>query len=383
MTLVMNPVSRGTAAAPVSPNLVLDFAGTEGVDPRIAFTRSTTATRVNSDGLIESVAIDAPRIDYDPVTLQCRGLLCEAQSTNFCLYNRDLTNAAWIKTNCTAARTQTGADGAANSASLLTANANNATCLQSVTLASSARAQTAYIKRAAGSGAVFMTMDNGATWTDISASINGSSFSRCSIPSQTLANPVFGFKLATSGDSIIVDYVQNENGTIATSAIPTTDTAITRSTDAAVMSGVDFSNWYKQDEGTFVVRASSYAADALRGVMSVDDATSNNRMQLRRNAPNQASFLALAAGVVSANAAASVWTDANTHGFALAYRANDLTLHFDGSLTLSDVSVTLPVVTQIVLGGGAAISQLNGHIARIAYYPKRLSNLRLQALSAP
>ncbi len=97
------------------------------------------------------------------------GLLIEDARTNVCLWNRDLTNAAWVKTTMTAALDQVGADGGINAASSLLATAGNATALQSITLASSARAQSAYIKRLVGTGTINMTMDNGTTWTVVAA----------------------------------------------------------------------------------------------------------------------------------------------------------------------------------------------------------------------
>ena len=63
-----------------------------------------------------------------------RGLLIEETRTNVVLHNRDLTNAAWVKTNMTAVKDQTGVDGVANSASKITATAANATVLQTITL---------------------------------------------------------------------------------------------------------------------------------------------------------------------------------------------------------------------------------------------------------
>lgn len=48
----------------------------------ITFTRASAATRINADGQIETVAANVPRIDYDPVTLQRRGILIEEQRTN-------------------------------------------------------------------------------------------------------------------------------------------------------------------------------------------------------------------------------------------------------------------------------------------------------------
>ena len=49
------------------------------------FTRATTATYVNSAGTVTTAAVDEPRIDYDPATLACRGLLIEEQRTNLIL----------------------------------------------------------------------------------------------------------------------------------------------------------------------------------------------------------------------------------------------------------------------------------------------------------
>jgi hypothetical protein len=52
----------------VRPTLNLNFAQARSVDPRITFTRASTATRTNSRGLVEAVASGTPRIDFDPVT---------------------------------------------------------------------------------------------------------------------------------------------------------------------------------------------------------------------------------------------------------------------------------------------------------------------------
>ena len=178
-----------------------------------------------------STAYYGPRFDYDPVTLSPKGLLIEEARTNVALWSRDLTNAAWTSTNITAAKDQTGLDGVASSASSIVATLANGTCLQAITLVSSARFQTAYVKRITGSGVVNMTTDGGTTWKAITVT---ASWTRVSIPTQTLANPSVGFQIVTNGDKIAVDLVQNENGAFATSAIPTTTAAVARSADLPV-----------------------------------------------------------------------------------------------------------------------------------------------------
>ncbi len=66
-------------------SLVLDFENSKTLDPRITFTRSSTATYVGSDGLIKTAAADEPRFDHDPVTGECLGLLIEEQRSNLFL----------------------------------------------------------------------------------------------------------------------------------------------------------------------------------------------------------------------------------------------------------------------------------------------------------
>lgn len=189
---------------------------------------STCASLVGRSGSQRLAAANALRPTWDTSRDAC-GLLLEPAATNVVLYNRDLTNAAWVKTDVSAAKDQTGVDGVASSASKITASAGNGTCLQAITLASSDRYQTAYVKRVTGSGTVEMTMDNGATWTAITVT---SSWTRVAIPTQTLANPTVGFRIVTSGDAIAVDLVQNENRIYPTSPIPTTSAAVTRAADA-------------------------------------------------------------------------------------------------------------------------------------------------------
>jgi hypothetical protein len=198
------------------------------------FVRATAGGLVtDSRGRLRNVAQYQPRFDYayDATTglWTVPGLVLEGARTNVVLWCRKMTDAAWVKTDVTAAFDQVGADGAASSASKLTATGANGTCLQAITLASSARYQSAYVKRITGAGAIQMTTDGGATWTAVTLT---SAWTRVTIPTQTLANPSVGFRLVTSGDAIAVDLVQNETGAFASSPIPTTTVAVQRNADA-------------------------------------------------------------------------------------------------------------------------------------------------------
>lgn len=61
----------------------------------ITFTRSTGGGRFNASGQYEWLPANTPRIDYDPVTGECKGLLVEDQRTNLLTYSGQLGN--WLK----------------------------------------------------------------------------------------------------------------------------------------------------------------------------------------------------------------------------------------------------------------------------------------------
>jgi hypothetical protein len=74
---------------------VLPLNGAADLD----FTRASSATRVNKDGLIETVSTGVPRLDYSDGG--CPVLLIEPQSTNLITFSEDLSNASWSKSNIT------------------------------------------------------------------------------------------------------------------------------------------------------------------------------------------------------------------------------------------------------------------------------------------
>lgn len=65
-------------------------------DPRVTFARSSTGTYFDASGAMQVAAIDAPRIGYDPATLELRGLLVEQQSTNMLTYSTTTTGTVGV-----------------------------------------------------------------------------------------------------------------------------------------------------------------------------------------------------------------------------------------------------------------------------------------------
>lgn len=195
------------------------------------FTRATTAWAKLASGLWAQVNSGVARAHYlgaDTTVGAYGGYLAEEARTNLCLQSRDLSNASWTKTSATAAKDQVGIDGSANSASSLTATAGGGSCVQTITQAATNAALSFFIKRITGTGTI--TLQQGATTLDVTASINSSTYTRVELDAAVL-NPSIGIVLGTNGDKIAVDMAQFENGAFATSPIPTTTTSVARNVD--------------------------------------------------------------------------------------------------------------------------------------------------------
>ena len=215
----------------------------------LTFTRASAAECPSGDGQTwTQLAAGTPRVTSGTAASSVLGLLAEKAATNLLLYSRDLSQAAWTKTNMTCALTATGMRGAANSASTCTATAPNATVCQTVT-ATSSRATSWHLKRRTGTGAVELSRDGAAYLSSISASLSGLAWRRA-VPSETsgcmggncivltgltssATNPTLCLRLATSGDAVDIDFVQDEVGLASTSPILTTAASASRNSDVA------------------------------------------------------------------------------------------------------------------------------------------------------
>ena len=419
--------SRARALSIFSDSAIsLDFipiAGTSpALDPRITFTRSTTGTYVNSAGVVASAAINEPRFDYDPVTRALKGLLIEESRTNLLTYSEQFDNAAWSLVRASITSNTIGApDGtltadklvedttAANThvtrrgggISITTGTAYTFSCF----MKAAGRTHGALLFDttnsvfAANSYVIFSLTDGSITLNpnSLPASITsfGNGWYRCSVTATSLATAlgVVGIytalsnTLTTNGDGTSGIYIwgaQLETGSFPTSYIPTTTAAVTRAADLASMTGTNFSSWYNQTEGTIYLQAQCLAAITAQTYLAIDNGTSNNLITVRTS-PSNATFersQVVDGGVTQAALGSSGYVATSINDFAFAYKANDFARSFNGSSVATDTSGTVPTVNQMFIGSERGQYFVNGHIRRIVYYPTRLSNEELRALTS-
>ena len=97
-------------------------------DADFDFARSSTATRVNSNGLIESVASGQARLNYEiegALVNTKPSLLLEPQSTNLVTYSEDYTQSVWAKENITVTSNAVISPDGTQNASILTDTSTN------------------------------------------------------------------------------------------------------------------------------------------------------------------------------------------------------------------------------------------------------------------
>lgn len=291
--------------------------------------------------------------------------LRSAAVTNTLLYCRDFTNAAWVKTNVTAALTQTGIDGQANACSLLTAGAANGTALQSITAAASAACAGFYIKRSAGAGNVYITRDGGSNWTDITSLINSSTFTLVKIENTSVLNPQVGIKIATSGDAVIVDYAINHLGTEIADPILTTSAAVTvnaetltyptagnfSDTAGTIIATVERGNW-ANNNGVVIGKSGSglSTSSSNSGVQALDGTNTVN-------GPAGSTITRRKIGMKWSGSAMKTFAGGN-YGSSGSY---------DGSFDLTTIAI---------------MPQSNGYISDVAIWPTELSDADMLAVAS-
>lgn len=247
-------------------------------DGDLTFTRNSMATRVNSDGLIESVAANVPRLDYSQGS--CPALLLEPQRTNLALYSEQFDNAAWTKDGSSiTANAEISPDGYQNADILIEGDSLsglNHRVAQAINITSGTfYAMSIFVKRGTGTRdlclvctpagiRVYFNLSNGTVANENLGSgkveVYGDYY-RCIAVGQANASGFNAFRYAISNgtttssesytgngtSSLIIYGAQLEQGAYATSYIPTTSATVTRLADACSKTGI--SSLIGQTEG--------------------------------------------------------------------------------------------------------------------------------------
>lgn len=400
--------------------LYLDFAGTKTLDPRITFTRASSGSYYNEFGRLVTAAANVPRFDHDPVTSESLGLLIEEQRTNL-TFPSTYTSANGFGANVVVTEGFTAPDNTTTATSVKGTAASTGehgigNRLQSVVTDSIATAVcgSVFIKAVTASAYnTYVFLRDHTSAVEIRLNLSFDAIGALTLTGTTdtgsPTNPQSGiqdcgngwyrvwasFTVATTGSAQYRFFchagtvagnetaywgAQVEEGAFPSSYIATAGSQVTRAVDSAVMTGTNFSDWYNATEGTLFVEGSGGYAQA-RLVVIGDNSVAANCIQMAQGAVNFNQTMrvssAAVAELVSANA---IGTRVKA---AQAYKLNDWQAAFNGTAGAVDTSCPVPVVDRMGIGSAPNLTlQANGHIKRIAYYPRRLSEAQLQALTS-
>jgi hypothetical protein len=411
-------------------NLYQDVPPFVAEDSTMRFTvsRNTTATRVNSSGLIESVASGVPRIDW--LGQSCPALLVEPSATNFARWVNQMTaqdtpTASGGMTITTGSTDFLAPDGTSGSITKYVGGAASGTTQYAyytgggiVATASGAHTFSLFVKRGAtnplnfcalqfeayaGASGTTTSYFNLASGTALTAGASivdyGNGWYRLISAPLTLAagdlNGQLIFWMAegnndlswpASGALNLTAYTwgaQLETGSIATTYIPTTSGTVSRAADVISASGALVSGLIGQTEGTIYVEV-DVARFTQNSIISISDGTVNNRIQIGFQSTTQ---LYAIISVIGANnnlvsTIPAVPSTGGVYKIALAYKENDYCFAINGTTAASTASRLVPSCNKINLGSiFNDTGQLNDRIRAAALYTTRLTDAQLAELT--
>lgn len=386
----------------VPPSLDLSFMSPGVLDPRITFTRASTGTYTDASGVMQTAAINEPRWDYDPVTRVLRGMLIEEARTNLCLQSADMSNASWAKGAAVVAlpvvtANQTLAPDGTLSADRvvypLVTGAGAVSQLQmTYTATVAAYTLSVWLKGSVGGEQVYIyTQAGGANYARLRCTLT-TAWQRFTLTTPNLSATGWSYGIGTDlrdasqtstpAQTIYAWGGQIELGAFATSYIPTTSAAATRAVDVASM---PTASWFNANGGTvqaeFMARNPA-AAGAQNGILCMADAGPNLVIMLIAT-DGSIVLYGTVASVAQLNSSVSL-ISGNAQKVAIVYAASGWRGAAMGA-TIAPGGNAVPVpVTALNIGSsssGGTAWKLNGHIQRIVYWPRALSDAELQQIT--
>lgn len=400
------------------------------LDSRITYTRGTVATYVGADGYILRSTGNSPRFDFDPVTLENRGLLIEEARTNYAWPSADFSDANWTKSSATIS-TGTGVapDGTTIPKFLIDAAASAAHNIRTDVVQSANQTWSASIFVKASTitqlhiqindtstntcGCLFDLSDQSitvlsATGTGTAAvgyiEEYGDDWFRCIVvghPATSGASTRMLVGLASGGSTsylgtgtgeVFLWGAQLEVGAFPTSYVPTTSASVVRNADVCSVSSI--TPWYatpadisygNTQQGTFYMEGTrNYLPTTSTSpvIASIDDASTNNILTAYVDS-NTTTLKSLVRSGSADQQRASLGTITLGEPIqvAIAYNTNDLASSFDGASPTLTTSATVPVTPTRMAIGNDVGTYWNGWIRKLAYYPSRRIDSDLMALS--
>ena len=372
------------------------------------FTRSTSATRVNKDGLIEVVANNKPRIDF--LDNADGALKLEPQRSNLITYSSDFSQWANVSYTSVESNSTSSPDGSVN-ADKLVAGATNGLQLRIASaslISGNTYTVSTYVKNAGGNYVILYMNDSSSqgikvdlineTFTVMGGSTNhfiknyGNGWYQIGFTRtiDTNVNDIIavpsldGNTVSFLGDGINGIYIwgaQVEQGSYATSYIPTSGSAVT--VVAETCKQTPPSGIIGQTEGSVYVEI-NISNTTSKTIFALDTGSASNFIILDTSSSLSPKILVRQSSGSFPSIITGTTMNYGVNKIAFCYKSGDYAMYVNGTLSGTSASATFPsgVLSQITVGANPSYGFLSDSVNDFKLYNTRLSNSELQALTS-
>ena len=356
------------------------------------FTRSGSATRINSQGLIETVGNGVSRLNYpmiDGKVVGCPHHILEPTRSNYIVPSNGFSSWSLGNTVTRTANYGISPDGTLNSTRADFANGG-------VIYRSPNRPQGAYVfsvfaKNIEGGGSVIaLRVDTPSSKVAIFDLSNGTIVSNSSDDAKIeyYGNGWYRCILIQNNDEIINAVIGEgtteldcelygamlEQGSYPTSYIPTNGSAVTRSAETANGSG-DAST-FNDSEGVLMVEIAN-SETTSGSYLGICNGSSNERLIIG----NEGGLLRVYTDVFVSGSVQSANKDFNK--IAVKYNSSNTSIYYNGFLIKSiNVSANLSGINELKFTSGGISQNFYGNTKQIQYYDSALTDSELETLTS-
>ena len=330
-------------------------------DGDMVVTRNTTSTRVNSAGLIQSVAFNAPRLDY--TNASCPSILVEPQRTNNFTNSQNISGWFAPAENVTLTSNTTDTispDGTNNASKITIGSGSPKRSFQITNSVAGVGTFSAYVKAGTSNEITLLTTSGSINIlynlsTLAITAVNGTGtitsvgngWYRITATNTLIAVEVLQVVYTnTAGQTIYIWGFQVEAGSTATSYIPTTTIPITRNADSIIKTGI--TNLIGQTEGTIFVDVNFEAESFAKYYLTLGTSSAFNICILAK-ANNKIGMEVWNSSLQVNAQSTSTYTTNQRLKIAMTYKLNDFKLYVNG-VPQATASGTVPAIGAVILG---------------------------------
>ena len=362
----------------VSNTMAIDNVSVlEATATDFVFERTSVGTRINEAGLIEELAEDLPRINYDDGVGY---LMLEPQSTNLCTESNNTDN--WTNfTNVTVTKDYDYSPSGDLDANRLVFTGAGYCYKNDAQVSATEYTLSVWAKRNdSGTQSVGFFKD-GSFVVDSEFTLTNQ-WQRFTY-TYTSANTSFAGIAGTSKADISFYGFQREALGYATSLINTSGTAVTRVAESCADAGNTFT--IDSEQGCLYAEIKALNDDGTYRYITLSDGTSANAINLLFTATsNEVGAWVRKAGVLQAQLSYVVPDMLNDVKIALSYDNNEFLLYVNGEKRAFDYSgdtFAAGTLTGLHFDDGSGLNKFIGKAKSVIVFPEVLSDLELQTLT--